>query len=401
MLDFRLTDEQKAFQQLARDFAQNEIAPAALILDQKATWEERVPTDLLRMGSQLGFRTFALSEENGGAGISDHLTSCIIAEELGAGDIGTAYYFMLTARRARDWIDLRMTPEQKDYFLPRFLEDDLYHATVAAHEPDTDLSYDYLLDTPPNAKFRTTAVEQPDGSWIINGAKNYQTIGYTAKLLMVLAHTESGPQAFLVEGDSEGLVRHPMSKIGRRVGDNAEIFFDNVRVPKGRILPPGEPGRHDVGTVGTIAAMSLGLARAAYDETLKFVQERSTGGKLLIRHQATGMALADMSTAIEAARLLIWKAAWAKDHPEAEENGVDPRLIELQAAMNVGEAVQKVIVRAMELFGGAGVISGMPIEKYARDSFVQFHVSFPTTNRLRIAESVVGFKRSVSPLMPL
>jgi len=401
MLDFRLSDEQKMFQQLARDFAQNEIAPAALVLDQKATWEERVPTDLLRQGSALGFRTFALAEENGGTGMSDLLTSCLIAEELGAGDIGTAYYFMLTARRARDWFELRATPEQQAYFLPKFLNDDLYHMTVAAHEPDTDLAYDYLVDTPAEARFRTTAVEQADGSWIINGAKNYQTIGYTAKLLLVMAHTESGPQSFLLESDADGLVRHPMSKIGRRVGDNAEIFFDNVRVPPGRILPPGEPGRHDTGTVGVIAAMSLGLARAAYEEALKFVQERQTGGKVLYRHQATALALADMSTGIEYARLLIWKAAWAKDHPEAQENGMDPRLLELQAAMNVGEVVQKVIVRAMELFGGAGVISGMPIEKFARDSFVQFHVSFPTSNRLRIAESILGFKRGISPLMPL
>lgn len=400
MLDFRLTDEQKMFRDLARDFAQNEIAPAALLLDQKATWEERVPNDLLKKGSELGFRTFVLAEENGGTGMSDLLTSCLIAEELGAGDIGTAYYFMLTARRARDWFELRATPEQKEEFLKKFLEDDMYHMTVAAHEPDTDLAYDYLVDTPPTARFRTTAVEQPDGSWIINGAKNYQTIGYTAKLLLVMANTESGPQSFLVEGDSEGLVRHPMSKMGRRVGDNAEIFFDNVRVPAGRILPPGEP-RHDTGTVGVIAAMSVGLARAALDETIKFVHERQTGGKLLVKHQATALALADMSTALEAARLLVWKAAWAKDNPDAMEHGYDPRLLELQAAMNVGEAVHTIIIKAMELFGGAGVITGMPIEKYARDSFVQLHVSFPTSNRLRIAESLVGFKRTVSPLMPL
>lgn len=401
MLDFRLTDEQLAFQQLARDFAQKEIAPAALLLDQKPTWEERVPTDLLIKGSQLGFRTFVLSEENGGLGASDHLTSCLVAEELGAGDIGTAYYFMLTARRARDWFDLRATEEQKAYFLPRFLEDDMYHFTVAAHEPDTDLAYDYLVETPPTARFRTNAVEQPDGSWVINGAKNYQTIGYTAKLLLVLANTENGPRSFLVEGDAEGLIRHPMSKMGRRVGDNAEIFFDNVRVPKGRMLPPGEPGRHDVGTVGTIAAMSLGLGRAALQETMKFVNERVTGGKTLVKHQATALALADMATALEAARLLVWKAAWAKDHPEAVEHGHDPRLLELMAAMNVGDAVHTIIVKAMELFGGAGVITGMPIEKYARDSFVQLHVSFPTSNRLRIAESLVGFERRVPTLMPL
>ncbi|MDZ7893827.1 MAG: acyl-CoA dehydrogenase family protein [Sphingobium sp.] len=131
------------------------------------------------------------------------------------------------------------------------------------------------------------------------------------------------------------------------------------------------------------------------------MNERVTGGKTLVKHQATALALADMATALEAARLLVWKAAWAKDHPEAAEHGHDPRLLELMAAMNVGDAVHTIIVKAMELFGGAGVITGMPIEKYARDSFVQLHVSFPTSNRLRIAESLVGFERRVPTLMPL
>ncbi len=81
-----------------------------------------------------------LQEDNGGAGASDHLTACLVAEELAAADTGTAYYFMLTARRARDWFELRMTPEQRDYFLPKFLSDDTYFTTVAIHEPDTDLA---------------------------------------------------------------------------------------------------------------------------------------------------------------------------------------------------------------------------------------------------------------------
>jgi alkylation response protein AidB-like acyl-CoA dehydrogenase len=221
MFDVRLTEEQQAFQQMARKFAQEEIKPLAIELDQKPTWEERVPWDLLRKGSQLGFRTFVLSEENGGAGASDHLTACLVAEELAAGDTGTAYYFMLTARRARDWFEIRATPEQREYFVPKFLADDTYFTTIAIHEPDTDLGFDYFTETPENARFRTRATEQPDGSWVINGAKNFQTVGYLAKLLVVMAHTDSGPQAFLVEGDSPGLKRHPMSKIGRRVGQGA------------------------------------------------------------------------------------------------------------------------------------------------------------------------------------
>ena len=112
---------------------------------------------------------------------------------------------------------------------------------------------------------------------MINGAKNFQTVGYLAKLIVTMAQTDAGTKAFLVEGDSPGLVRHPMSKIGRRIGDNAEIFFDNVRVPKGRILGAGaRPGRTDMGTHVTIASLTLGLGRAALEETIKYV----TGARL-------------------------------------------------------------------------------------------------------------------------
>ena len=400
MFDIRLSDEQRAYRDLAREFAENEIKPIALDLDKKPNWEDRIPWEVLKKGSKLGFRTFALSEENGGAGASDHLTACLIAEELAAGDIGTAYYYMLTARRARDWFELRMTPEQRAYFLPKFLNDDLFFTTVAIHEPDTDLGFDYFTETPETARFKTRATEQPDGSWLLNGAKNFQTVGYLAKLLVVMAQTPAGARAFLVEGDSPGLVRHPMSKIGRRIGDNAEIFFDNVRVPKGFILAPNPPGRSDIGTHVTIAAITLGLGRAALEETIKYTQERVSGGKPIIQHQAVGLYLADMAMNLEAARRLIWTAAWAKDHPEAFQDGsADYQPYEWMALAFTGTAVQRLTEQGLELFGGMGVIQGMPIEKYVRDAIVQKHISFPFPTRYRITEALTGYKRKQTPYL--
>ena len=179
-----------------------------MALDLEPEWEKRVPWDLLKKGSQLGFRTFVLQEENGGSGMSDHLTSCLVAEELAAGELGTAYYFMLTARRARDWFELRMTPEQKAYFIPKFVGDDLYFTTVAIHEPETDFGFDYFTETPDNVRLKTRAVEQPDGSWIINGAKAYQTVGYLAKLILVRAQTPDGVSPFssrAIRRDSRGV----------------------------------------------------------------------------------------------------------------------------------------------------------------------------------------------------
>ena len=400
MFDIRLNDEQRAFRDMAREFAEKEIKPIALELDARPNWEDRIPWEVLKKGSRLGFRTFVLKEENGGAGASDHLTACVVAEELAAADIGTAYYYMLTARRARDWFELRMTDEQRAYFIPRFVADDLYFTTVAIHEPDTDLGFDYFTETPGEARFRTTAAEQPDGSWIINGAKNFQTVGYLAKLIVTIAQTDNGPRAFLVEGDSPGLVRHPMSKIGRRVGDNAEIFYDDVRVPPGRILGPPPPGRTDMGTHVTIAALTLGLGRAALAETLKFTRERVAGGKPIIEHQAVGLFLADMAANLEAARRLIWTAAWAKDHPEAFADGsAEWQPYEAMATAFTGTAVQRLTEQGMELFGGMGVVSGMPIEKYVRDALVQKHISFPARTRFRITEQLAGYQRGVAPLL--
>jgi alkylation response protein AidB-like acyl-CoA dehydrogenase len=398
VFDIRLNEQQLAFRDLARKFAQEEIKPVALELDRKPNWEDRVPWEVLKKGSQLGFRTFALQEENGGAGASDHLTACLVAEELAAADIGTAYYYMLTARRARDWFELRMTKEQRDYFVPRFVNDDLYFTTVAIHEPDTDLGFDYYTETPENVRFKTRAEEQADGSWLINGAKNFQTVGYLAKLIVTMAQTKDGPRAFLVEGDSPGLVRHPMTKIGRRIGDNAEIFYDNVRVPKGRILGPAKPGRTDMGTHVTIASLTLGLGRAALEETIAYTQQRVSGGKPIIQHQAVGLFIADMAMNLEAARRLIYTAAWAKDHPEAFADGNIPwQPYELMALAFTGTAVQRLTEQGMELFGGMGVIQGMPIEKYVRDALIQKHISFPFPTRFKITEDLVGYKRKVPP----
>ena len=399
MFDIRLSEEQREFRDLARKFAQEEIKPKAMALDREPEWEKRVPWDLLKKGSQLGFRTFVLQEANGGSGMSDHLTSCLVAEELAAGELGTAYYFMLTARRARDWFELRMTPEQKAYFIPKFVGDDLYFTTVAIHEPETDFGFDYFTETPDNVRWNTQAVEQPDGSWIINGTKAFQTVGYLAKLIVTRAQTPGGVQSFLVEGDAPGLTRRPLSKLGRRVGDNAaEIHFDNVRVAKGRIMPPPPRGRTDMGTHPTIAALTLGLGRAAFEETLKYTQERVSGGKPIIRHQAVGLAIAEMAMNLQAARRLLWTAAWVKDHPEAIADGsVENLPYEHMALAFTGTAVQRLTEQAIELFGGAGVVQGMPIEKYVRDAHVQKHVSFPFPSRFKIAEALTGFKRKVPP----
>jgi alkylation response protein AidB-like acyl-CoA dehydrogenase len=130
------------------------------------------------------------------------------------------------------------------------------------------------------------------------------------------------------------------------------------------------------------------------------VQERVSGGKPIVRHQAAGLFLADMAMNLEAARALIWKTAWLKDHPEAfAGGGIDPQPYEHMACAFTGTAVQRLTEQGVELFGGMGVIAGMPIEKYFRDAIVQKHISFPFPSRFKIAEELAGYKRKRPPFM--
>ena len=173
-----------------------------------------------------------------------------------------------------------------------------------------------------------------------------------------------------------------------------------MRVPKGRILPPPPKGRTDMGTHPVIAALTLGLGRAALEETIKYTQERISGGKLIIKHQAVGLTIAEMAMNLEAARRLLWTAAWVKDHPEAIEDGTVENLpYEHMATAFVGSAVQRLTEQGIELFGGMGVVQGMPIEKYFRDAIVQKHISFPFPTRFKIAEALAGYKRKVPPFV--
>jgi alkylation response protein AidB-like acyl-CoA dehydrogenase len=153
-----------------------------------------------------------------------------------------------------------------------------------------------------------------------------------------------------------------------------------------------------MGTHPTIAALTLGLGRAAFEETLRYTQERVSGGKPIIRHQAVGITIAEMAMHLEAARRLIWTAAWVKDHPESIADGAVENLpYEHMATAFTGTAVQRLTEQALELFGGAGVIQGMPIEKYVRDAHVQKHVSFPFPTRFKVSEALAGFTRTRAP----
>lgn len=408
MYNLHLSPEQKQIRETVREFVAREVKPIALERDRIEDFDRRFPWEVLDKASQLGLRTMALSPEHGGAG-ADNLTCCIVAEELAVGDVGVAATISQTATLARVWFERVMTREQRERFLPQFLADHRFHLAFAGHEPDTDLGWRYHRPPVPGATYRTTAVRQRDGDWVINGVKNFITNAPIAKLIAVQARTisrtgESGVSTLLVPRETPGLSIREHDKVGRRLGSNGEIVFQDCRVPAENLL--GEEGKSPfLGGAAALGrriprfqAMNLGIGRAAYEAALEYAKLRVQGGRPIIEHQAVGLALADMAIRLEVARTMIWHVAWASDHPEAYADGSLPDLpLQIMTKVFVSEAVQQVCLEAAQIFGGMGVMRELPAQKYVRDALIFLHSeSTNSVARLRIAEALAGYRRSAS-----
>lgn len=411
MFDLRLSDEQLATRETVRNFVNREIKPIANRLDLVADFSERFPWDIVTKGSQMGLRTTSLSVENGGSYV-DVLTESIIGEELGAGDLGVAVTLGQTAGLAHNYYDMLMNDEQRKRFLPAFLADDTYHLAIALHEPDTDVGYDYFVNDIPGSGDKTRAVQRKDGSWVIEGAKSFQTNGTIAKLLAVRARTEWGSAAFLVPAETPGLTRIQIDGAGRRLAGWGELYFDDCVVPdENRLGKIGENSRVGLGLIGgvRIASQVLGVGRAAYEAALDYAQVRVQGGKPIIQHQAVGIALAEMATKIDAARIMIWQVAWVIDQfratgslnamAEAGLAGKNPIVMTRMAAMNAFQVAFDVACRASTIFGGAGIAREYPMQKYIRDASVYLHAAPRDVGLLRIAEGLAGFHRPPNAFM--
>ncbi len=405
MFDLHLTREQLQIRETVREFVRREIKPIALERDRLENFDQRFPWEVLEKASRMGLRTMALSEGLGGTG-ADNLTSCIVIEELAAGDAGIAATLGQTSWLAHAWFDRAMTPEQRDRFLPQFLADDRFHLAIAGHEPDTDLGWSYHRPNVPEASYKTTAVRDGNGDWVINGVKNFITNAPIAKLIAVNVRTRSsksgtaGTSTLLVPHDAPGLTIREHDKVGRRLGSNGELVFQDCRVPAENLL--GEEGKSplrasEVGRViPRFQAMNLGIGRAAYEAALEYARLRIQGGRPIIEHQAVGLTLAKMAIGLESARILIWQAAWASDHQEAYADGSLPELpLQTIAKVVTSETVQRVALDAAQVFGGMGVMRELPMQKYVRDALIFLHSeSSNDVARLRIAEAIAGYRRT-------
>ena len=357
MIDFTLNDEQQAMRDLAHEFAVNEIRPVAAELDEK----EEFPWELLRKAGELGLTSFAFPEGVGGLGITDELTNCLITEELAWGCAGVATVLGGT-HLASIPILLAGTDEQKARMLKPVVErNGLCAMALTEQGAGSDV-----------AAMVTTA--RRDGeNYILNGSKRFITNGGIADLYVIFATVDPalghrGITAFLVPGTAPGISGGKKErKLGIRCSHTGEVLLDDVRVPVSDRLGEEGSGFRLAMTMldrsrPMVAAIALGIARAAYEHALAYAKERVQFGQPIANNQAIQFMLADMATKVQAARLMTWWSA------KVTETG-RPFLYESSMAKNfASDVAMEVATDAVQIFGGYGYIREYPVEKLFRDA---------------------------------
>jgi acyl-CoA dehydrogenase len=378
MIDFSLTDEQKALQELARDFAQNEIAPVAPELDRTGAY----PYDLLNQAHKLGLLNLTIEDAYGGGGLG-WLEACIVGEELAAACAGVT-----TAANANELaltpLHLAASEEQKEKFIAPIARDGGL-AAFCVTEPGAGSDV---------VAMRTRAVKSGD-EYVLNGTKHFITNGAVAHLLTVFAVTDPekkhrGMSLFAVPADTPGITRtHMGEKMGHRASDTAEIVFQDARVPAANLIGKEGDGfkvameTFDRTRIG-IGAAGVGVARAALEASLKFVKERQQFGQPVANFQGLQFMLADMSIKIETARLAIYYAAWLTDHklPYAYASAI--------AKAYGSDVAMEVTTDAVQLHGGYGYMADYKVEKYMRDAkLLQIYEGTNQIQRVIIARALL------------
>jgi len=379
MYDFTLTPEQQAFKKMCRDFATKEVAPivakADLVPDPKEAWDG-VVAPVMKKALQQGLGKIGIPEEYGGGG-AGMVETMILAEEFGAVDYGFAMSLWVTTTATR--LLLNGTPAQKDKWWGPTIADETgsyIWATVSTEPPGGNEMMCPLPD--PKYGIHTTAVRDGKG-YRIKGQKLFITNGGEAVVRIVNARTRhdlpnaQGCNWFLFHKDTPGYsVGRYDSKIGGRLSTNTEIFFEDMWVPEEDMI--GEEGKgfwvieriYQENSL-TLAATCIGVARTAYNLALEHARNRIIWGKPIIDYQGTSTRLVQMRLKIENCRALCEKLAWALDHPE-QADGLD-RLTKL-AKYYSGQMVHEVTADAAYIFGGYGLMKGVPVEKLFRDGLI-------------------------------
>lgn len=356
-LNFELSEDQLMIRQAVREFAERHIAPTVIERDSK----KEFPHHLVKMLAEQGLMGISHDEEFGGAGF-DTVSFCLAIEEIARWDASLALTIASHTSLGSGHIALAGTAEQKKKYLTP-LASGKKLAGWCLTEPGSGSDASDL---------KTTAIKN-EGHWILNGTKIFITQGSVANTYVVLAKTDpdkgtKGISGFIVERNREGVQPgEPMRKLGMNSSDTTEVVFDNVKLPAENLL--GKEGKGfidtmkvlDAGRVG-IGALSVGIARGALEESMKYSQERRQFGKPIGSFQAIEHKLVQMATEIDAARMMVHRAAWLKDNdkPFTKEASM--------AKLLASELAVKAADEAVQIHGGYGYTKEYHVERFIRDA---------------------------------
>jgi alkylation response protein AidB-like acyl-CoA dehydrogenase len=380
-VDFELTPEQREIQALARDFAQAEIEPHAAEWDR----EHRFPTELYPKLAELGLMGVCVPEEYGGAG-ADFVSYILVLEELSRADAGVGVTVAVHTSAVTLPILGFGTDEQRARFVPPLARGELLGA-FALTEPESGSDAGSLR----------TAASPENGGWHVSGSKRFISTARHAGTFLFFARTDaassnaSGVSAFILDADHVRVTRDE-EKLGLNSTTTSDIVVD-AQVDGDRLL--GDEGKGftiamstlDGGRIG-IAAQALGIAQAAYDAARGYALERRQFGKPIGDFQAIQHKLANMSMEIDAARLLVLRAAWLKqqDRPHTEEGA--------KAKLFASEMARRQTAEAVQIFGGYGYTKEFPVERYYRDAKItEIYEGTSEIQRLVIARSLLGLRK--------
>ncbi len=381
-MDFELTAEQREIQAVAREFADAEIAPHASAWDR----EHRFPHELVPKLAELGFMGVCVPEELGGAG-ADFLSYMLVLEEISRADAGIGVTVAVHTSAATLPIAKLGTDEQREELVPPMARGEKVGAFALTESGAGS-----------DARSLRTKAEADGDGWRLNGTKQWITNGSFGGTALVFARGEAGISCFLVDGEADGLrVTKEHSKMGLHSSSTVDLVLEDVRVPAARLL--GEEGKGfsiamstlDGGRIG-IAAQAVGIAQAAYDAARAYALERRQFGRRIGEFGAIQAKIADMTTEIDAARLLVLRAAFLRDRGEPHgEAGAKAKLFASSVARRqTGEAIQ--------ILGGYGFTTEFPVERYYRDAKItEIYEGTSEIQRLVIARSVLGLAERAEP----
>jgi alkylation response protein AidB-like acyl-CoA dehydrogenase len=378
-MDFELSEEHLAVQEAARDFAQNELLPGVIERDN----EQKFDPVLLRKMGELGFLGMMVSPEYGGGGM-DTLSYVIAMEELSKVDASASVIMSVNNSLVCWGMETYGTDAQKEKYLTQ-LAAGKYIGAFCLSEPEAGSDA---------TSQHTTAKEEGD-HYLLNGTKNWITNGNSSSVCLVIAHTHrekghKGINVFIVEKGWEGFsVGKKEDKMGIRASDTHTLMFTDVKVPKeNRIGEDGFGFKFAMSTLNGgrigIAAQALGIASGAFELSLKYAQERKTFSKPISEHQAIQFKLSEMATRIEAARLLVYKAARLKDQ------GKDYIKAAAMAKLYASDVAMWVTTEAVQIHGGYGYVREYHVERLMRDAKItQIYEGTSEIQKLVIARELL------------